>query len=674
MAEEVDDSLAPETDAKEAVEPTAASEDIESRITTAMRSRVGHFKEQAEYTHSLSGSCSLTFEGVRRLLEKDLGLETFALDVHKRFVKQCLLKCLDGGDDDDAPKSSGETGEKNLSTTTEVTESPKGRQSKKDVKEAFSEDEEKLEDSPVLGLLTGHKTTKTETMETETKENKDVFESTIKKAIKKRASYVEANSEKVTMAGLRRLLEEDLKLDKDTLDPYKKFITEQLDEVLKSREVSAPASVVKKNNLKKNSQSKASKKASKKLSSASSGSESDEEEGEEEEDEDEDEDVDEEEEEEEEEVKPKKKISAKGKIKNSEGLKKRKIPKKEAEMPSKKRSKHAESISDDNSDAEDSGSVSDDNRSRSSAAKAVKRKETSTPVYGKHVEHLKSVIKSCGMSVPPAIYKRVKQVPENNREAQLIKELEEILSKEGLSSNPSEKGQDSNLYTTVDGHVVTDPPIQLLPLDLRVHLHERGSRSQSYHPPQDLESQGVVVTFRIFHSDSHWFLTLLGLHSLGQVINHSLHLCQLSLLGLISSTSTSASTNDSLLAKNLCRIVGLFALIPFDVTGRKRKERAKELEGIDTSNIVLSSRRRSTTSFVAPPKPKIPDASDDDESEESDDNDDDDDDDEDNDDEDGGDEGNSQSEGSDEGIGDSNLSLCSTLGIYDCSTGHVKGL
>ncbi|EOY16257.1 Uncharacterized protein TCM_035094 isoform 2 [Theobroma cacao] len=516
MAEEVDDSLAPETDAKEAVEPTAASEDIESRITTAMRSRVGHFKEQAD---------SLTFEGVRRLLEKDLGLETFALDVHKRFVKQCLLKCLDGGDDDDAPKSSGETGEKNLSTTTEVTESPKGRQSKKDVKEAFSEDEEKLEDSPVLGLLTGHKTTKTETMETETKENKDVFESTIKKAIKKRASYVEANSEKVTMAGLRRLLEEDLKLDKDTLDPYKKFITEQLDEVLKSREVSAPASVVKKNNLKKNSQSKASKKASKKLSSASSGSESDEEEGEEEEDEDEDEDVDEEEEEEEEEVKPKKKISAKGKIKNSEGLKKRKIPKKEAEMPSKKRSKHAESISDDNSDAEDSGSVSDDNRSRSSAAKAVKRKETSTPVYGKHVEHLKSVIKSCGMSVPPAIYKRVKQVPENNREAQLIKELEEILSKEGLSSNPSEK-----------------------------------------------EIKEV----------------------------------------------------------------------------RKRKERAKELEGIDTSNIVLSSRRRSTTSFVAPPKPKIPDASDDDESEESDDNDDDDDDDEDNDDEDGGDEGNSQSEGSDE--------------------------
>lgn len=33
---------------------------------------------------------SLTFEKVRRLLEKDLGLETHALDAHKRFVKQWL--------------------------------------------------------------------------------------------------------------------------------------------------------------------------------------------------------------------------------------------------------------------------------------------------------------------------------------------------------------------------------------------------------------------------------------------------------------------------------------------------------------------------------------------------------------------------------------------------------
>ncbi|KAH1057492.1 hypothetical protein J1N35_035557 [Gossypium stocksii] len=491
MAKEAHGSLASDADAIE-----ATAEDIESRITTAMHSRVGHFKEQAD---------SLTFEGVRRLLEKDLGLETFALDVQKRFVKQCLLKCLDGANEDGS-KSSCETVEKIVSTTTEGTESPEEREPKKEVKEPCSEDEEKLDGSPVLGLLAGHKT-----MKAENKETKEVSESTIQKAIRKRASYLEANSDKVTMAGLRRLLEEDLTLDKFTLDPYKKFISGKLDEVLKSREVSAAASEVKKKQLNKKSLIKPSKKVNKKMNSASSGSENDEEE---------DDAVEQgEEEEEEEEVKPKKKITPKGKTKNSEGLKKRKIPKIEAEMPSKKRSKHTESNSDDNSNEEDSGSVSDDGCFRSSAAKAVKKKETSAPVHGKRVEQLKSVIKSCGMSVPPSIYKRVKQVPENKREAQLIKELEDILSKEGLSANPSEKG-----------------------------------------------------------------------------------------------------------VKDV----------------RKRKERAKELEGIDTSNIVISSRRRPTTSFTPPPKPKIPDVSSDDESEESDE------DDADDADEDAGDDGNSQSEESDE--------------------------
>lgn len=38
---------------------------------------------------------------------------------------------------------------------------------------------------------------------------------------------------------------------------------------------------------------------------------------------------------------------------------------------------------------------------------------------------------------------------------------------------------------------------------------------------------------------------------------------------------------------------------------RKRKDRARELEGIDMSNIISSSRRRSTFSFVAPEKPEI---------------------------------------------------------------------
>ena len=33
---------------------------------------------------------SLTFEGVRRLLEKDLGLETSTLDGHKQLIKKLL--------------------------------------------------------------------------------------------------------------------------------------------------------------------------------------------------------------------------------------------------------------------------------------------------------------------------------------------------------------------------------------------------------------------------------------------------------------------------------------------------------------------------------------------------------------------------------------------------------
>lgn len=81
---------------------------------------------------------------------------------------------------------------------------------------------------------------------------------------------------------------------------------------------------------------------------------------------------------------------------------------------------------------------------------------------------------------------------------------------------------------------------------------------------------------------------------------------------------------------------------------RKKKERAKELEGIDTSNIVSSTRRRSTRSFVAPPKPKVPVESD---SENTDDEDDEDDNDEDenNEDEDDDNGNDSQSEESNAG-------------------------
>ena len=47
---------------------------------------------------------------------------------------------------------------------------------------------------------------------------------------------------------------------------------------------------------------------------------------------------------------------------------------------------------------------------------------------------------SLDTSIPPSVCKRVKQAPESKREAHLTKELEEILEREGLSTDPSEKG------------------------------------------------------------------------------------------------------------------------------------------------------------------------------------------------------------------------------------------
>ncbi|CAN1175377.1 hypothetical protein LINPERHAP2_LOCUS31913 [Linum perenne] len=470
MAEEKSQATEPAT--KDTAEIKEAPADVESNIRTAMKSRVSYFKEQAD---------SLTFEGVRRVLEEDLGLEKFALDVHKRFVKQMLLESLQGAVDSNAQKDSAKMGsEVPSSIKEEASETPEGDESKPDPKDLNSEEDEKMEDSPVMGLLTGQKKSKTEVNKTKDNEKKVPTENIIKKAIWKRASYIREKSETITMAGLRRLLEEDLKLDKGALDSFKKFISTQLDEVLQSTEIQ----VSKKKTPTTKSQSKPAKKVSSVVKSDSSDQDDDEE------------DIDE--------VKPKKKASSVKKTVNSEGSKKRGRSEKESKASAKKRSKPVKSQSEDKSKSEDEDNVSEDGDSQSSQEKPVKKREASTPAptYGKRVEHLKSVIKACAMSVPPTVYKKVKQVSEDKREAELIKELEAILSKENLSSNPSEK-----------------------------------------------EIKEV----------------------------------------------------------------------------RKKKERAKELEGIDMSNIVSSSRRRSTSSYVPPPMPKLPvesDSGSDEEEEEEDDEDD----------------------------------------------------
>ncbi|GMP79389.1 hypothetical protein CsSME_00034954 [Camellia sinensis var. sinensis] len=125
---EVEESHGGSAVTEETKEVEAKEGHTESQIKLAMVSRVRHFKEQAD---------SLTFEGVRRLLEKDLGLETYALDVHKRFIKQCLLECLNV-DGDNGSKSLAETVEKNdASSKGEVAKSPEKEEMKKDVEEVL---------------------------------------------------------------------------------------------------------------------------------------------------------------------------------------------------------------------------------------------------------------------------------------------------------------------------------------------------------------------------------------------------------------------------------------------------------------------------------------------------------------------------------------------------------
>ncbi|KVH98683.1 hypothetical protein Ccrd_023093 [Cynara cardunculus var. scolymus] len=419
-------------------------ESIESRIQQAMRSRVQHFRDQAEYgplflqafedlriddeeeggldqklfrindeeggvEQKLSSTqwrtgeedSSLTFEGVRRLLEKDLVLDTYALDVHKRYVKQLLEKYLSETEDEENVSK----GSEQIKLEQDKEEEEKLKEHK--VTDIRPEDEGKIEDSPVMGLLSGNESAKSGS---ETQANaKDNIPTVdlIKEALWKKATYFKSKSEELTVAGVRRLLEDDLELKKYSLDSFKKLISKQLDEhtghLLCSQVL--------------NSQNDTPDKTDSRSDADSSHSESL--------------DI-------EVKVKPKKKLAPKGKVQISEKPKKRKRPAKETERARKKQTKHAEETSNEKNNVQDVDDESNAEKSESSAEKSVK-KDMVAPVYGKKVERLKSIIKSCGMSVAPTVYKKAKQVPEDKREAFLVKELQEVLSREGLSTKPTEK-------------------------------------------------------------------------------------------------------------------------------------------------------------------------------------------------------------------------------------------
>ncbi|CAM0146016.1 unnamed protein product [Urochloa decumbens] len=425
---------------------TAGERELE--IEKAMRARVPDFKKQAD---------SLTLEGVRRALEKDLGLEIYSLDAHKKFIKQCVDKVFAESDDENTNGNASEDAEAkddHLSKEGLDNANPMPVSNK-----TSSSADAQVERSSETGKDPAGEEDKTS--------SSDISEAMIKEAIGKRASYFRKNSETLTLQGVRRTLEEDLKLQKKALDPHKNFITTELDKVLQE-----PANGAKEKS-KKGPPMDTERKTSKGSKRAREDSDSSELNDSQSEMEDSDEDT-----------RPRKKRAEKAKV-----IKKQKKVANEKKLSTPKAKKIAKRDSDRSADEQGGNSAEEDN-SHSSAEEDNKKKQHA-PVYGKQVEHLKSIIKSCGMTIPPTVYRRAKQAPEHKREACLIKELQDMLEKEGLSKNPSEK-----------------------------------------------EIKAV----------------------------------------------------------------------------KKRKERAKELEGIDMSNIITSSRRRSTSSFIPlPPPPKIEDDSDDDE-------------------------------------------------------------
>jgi len=428
------------------------AQEREAEIEKAMRARVADFKKQAD---------SLTLEGVRRALEKDLDLKIYSLDAHKKFIKQCVDKVFaesaDENANDDALEDSDAKDDHLSKEGTDVAK-PMPVSNKM---------------SSNADVVTSSKTGKDPEEEKNQTSSSDISEDMIKEAIEKRASYFRKNSDTLTLQGVRRTLEEDLKLQKKALDAYKNFITTGLDKILQE-----PANGTKKKSKKGSSKdTDKTSKGSKRVHEESDSSELNDRKSDMD-----NSDVD---------SRPRKKRAEKAKV-----TKKQKIVTNERKLSTPKAKKVAKQDLGSGTEEQGGNSAEEDN-SHSSAEEDNKRKRQQTPAYGKQAEHLKSIIKSCGMTIPPTVYRRVKQAAENKREACLIKELQDILEKEGLSKNPSEK-----------------------------------------------EIKAV----------------------------------------------------------------------------KKRKERAKELEGIDMSNIITSSRRRSTSSFIPlPPPPQIEVDSDDDDEDDDDD-------------------------------------------------------
>ncbi|GLJ11755.1 hypothetical protein SUGI_0176180 [Cryptomeria japonica] len=441
-----------------------ATDEIEMSVTEAVRSRLSFFRKQSD---------SLTFEGVRRLLEKDLGLEAFSLDSHKKLIKALLQENFYSSEEDDASgnvkENENEAENSELENSSKSLESlgqnlPSGKHGK-----GRNEDnkllKEKKQTESDIDIPEPREKAQTEHDEVDDEINGknelslEVTETVIKEAVLKRASYLRAEIESISLGSFRRLLEQDLRLETKALDVHKTLISKLVDELLTSPS-NEPDNVKEMN--KKSQKKKLSK--GKKIGS------------------------------EEDEVKYTRSDTMEDSLESTEisrddGLelnketlkaskskkirkkdlgiatlkgRKRKLDpenehKKSVKKPKKKKSvedtdteplksettrrKEEEDSVDEieepvkNKASEDSDSASSDNEEEKSKMK----KTSNAVVHGEQVQNLKKIIRSCGMTVPPTVYKKAKQQPDSKREAYLLQELIAILKKEGLSTNPTDK-------------------------------------------------------------------------------------------------------------------------------------------------------------------------------------------------------------------------------------------
>ncbi|XP_011629317.1 uncharacterized protein LOC18425354 isoform X2 [Amborella trichopoda] len=392
--------------------------DMESAISTAMLSRLEELKQQGD---------SLTLEGVRRLLEKELGLETYTLDPHKRFIKQLLTKYYYNPGVENVTTNSEKKSKGDIHARTEGARKDGGKTRLEKEEQTPSHEDEKRVVEPANSKESIPNEPEIEEGSGEIEGKGLLNEDTVKKALWKRASFFRKHAEGISLSEVRRMLEKDLKLNMRDLDTYKGFINAQIEEILGSpnatdtegsntKETSGEVFSGKHIDRRKKHKTGACSKDSSEPDEVLDGSQESEEDL----------------------PRSKKQSRETGNRIKTKVQKKRKRSSDEGKLSIKKPAKSA--TLEDRETYHESEKLSDDDGPQSSLEESAKKKSgSSTPVYGKQVEHLKKIIKSCGMSVPPTVYRRVKQAPENKRELNLIKELKAILTKEGLSSNPSEK-------------------------------------------------------------------------------------------------------------------------------------------------------------------------------------------------------------------------------------------